>query len=501
MKRISLMLLLLPSFALASSVATVDVKALQTKLKKENIGWQADDAWLKNNSASIKGLLGVRNAPKTDAQFEVPQSRLRNFSATTVDWRDVNGLNYVSPILNQGNCGSCVAFATVATLETQMNIAYFGGLFRYSPQALFACGGGACEMGWFPSAAADYLQSSGIPDEACLPYTSGATGEDVECSRSCSDSANRSLKIVSYTTPTNYSKDLDSVKAALARGALMTTLTVYTDFLLYKSGVYKHTTGKAEGGHAISLIGYDDSKGAFIIRNSWGEDWGMKGFAYVSYDDISGVGNETYALEVPKYNGYVTVRAPDNRAIVAGKMTASAESTFAGLQKLEVTVVDAQNQVKSTYDCATQAKCAAEFETTTWADGTYQIFSTATIAGKSQETSQRQFFYVENTAPKMSLNFEGKDVNLTQPVKGRIVFNIHAASGAAPLSTLKLIAKQNGQIVYTRGTNIALPEMTLGWRTVSVPNGEYDVFLTGTQVVNDQTSSVESNHFTITVNN
>jgi C1A family cysteine protease len=500
MKRISLMLLLLPSFALASSVTTIDVKSLQAKLKKENVGWQADDTWLKKNGAIVKNMLGLRNPPQTDAQFEAPQS-LRQSSQATVDWRNINGINYVSPILNQGNCGSCVAFATVATLETQMNIAYFGGLFRYSPQALFACGGGACEMGWFPSAAADYLQTSGVPDEACLPYTSGATGEDVECSASCRDSANRSLRIASYSSPTNYTKDLDSVKAALAHGPLLTTLTVYTDFLLYKSGVYKHTTGRAEGGHAISLVGYDDTKNAFIIRNSWGEDWGMNGFAYVSYDDISGVGHETYSLEVPKYNGYVTVRNPDNRTIVAGKMSAQAETTFGGLQKLEVNVVDAQNNKVATFDCGTQAKCAADFDTTKWADGKYEIFSTANLMTKSAEVSQRQYFFVSNAAPKLNLTFAPQKGDLSTPVKGRIVFNVRAESGVAPLSTVRLVAKQNGQEVYSRSTNIALPEMTLGWRTVSVPNGQYDVYLVGTQKVNNQTNTVESNHFTVNVNN
>jgi C1A family cysteine protease len=500
MKRISIALLLLPVFAFAGNVTTLDVKALNNELKAKNVGWQADDTWLKKNGGSVKAMLGLQNPPNTAAEFQAPKNKLRSMNLPeVVDWRNMNGQNYVSPILNQGNCGSCVAFATVATLETQMNVNYFGGMFRFSPQALFSCGGGACEMGWMPSAAAEYLQSSGAVDEACLPYTSGATGQDVACSETCGDAPSRSMKIASYSQPTNYMKDVDSVKAALQKGPLVTTLTVYTDFLLYKSGVYKQTTGKAEGGHAISIIGYDDTKQAYIIRNSWGPDWGMDGFAYVSYDDISGVGSETYLFEAPKFNGFAAVRAPLNRSIVAGKITAQTETTFPSLTKVDVNVVDAKNHSVATASCTT-AKCAPEFDTATWADGEYQIYSTVSYNGTT-ESSQRSYFYVVNTKSQLTLNFDPQGFDITQPVSGRIVFNVHGQSGAAPLSTVKMVVKQNGQTVYVRGSNVALPEMTLGWRTVSVPNGTYDVSLEGTQTIGDQTQTVESNHYTVNVNN
>src|SRR6185312_3889068 len=91
-----------------------------------------------------------------------------------------------------------------ATLETQVNVT--SGIPNLNPsfskQALFACGGGACEFGWQPELAARFLQTNGVPDEACAPYTMGATGDTVDCSSICSDSASRSLKIVKYSRPT-----------------------------------------------------------------------------------------------------------------------------------------------------------------------------------------------------------------------------------------------------------------------------------------------------------
>ncbi|XP_059146475.1 cathepsin B-like cysteine proteinase, partial [Physella acuta] len=55
---------------------------------------------------------------------------------------------------------------------------------------------------------------------------------------------------------------------------------VYSDFLSYKTGVYKHTTGSYEGGHAVKIIGYGTENGQdyWLVANSWNEDWGDKGF-------------------------------------------------------------------------------------------------------------------------------------------------------------------------------------------------------------------------------
>jgi len=308
------------------------------------------------------------------------------------------------------------------------------------------------------------------------------------------------MRIAGYTEPTSGNTDLDAVREALQKGPLVTTLSVYTDFLLYKSGVYTHTTGQVEGGHAISIVGYDDTKQAFIIRNSWGEDWGENGFAYISYNDISGVGQETYQFQVPQYDGFVSVRNPSNRTIEAGTFSAYVVSSFHNLQKIDVTVVDAQERAVSTQTCSSGTHCSFNFATNAWADGQYQIYATATYGGKTA-TSLRQFFYVENTKSQMTLSFDAQGFDIAQPLSGRVVFNIHAQTGAAPLSAVTLIAKKNGQMAYSRGTNIALPEMTLGWRTISVANGTYDIYLVGKQTVGAQTQTVESNHYTVTVSN
>ena len=136
----------------------------------------------------IKRLLGSLDRPAGNALFED-----RNMVNDSIDWRNVNGVNWLGPVMNQGNCGSCVAFASVATLEATYRIN--SGLPwlspTFSPQQLFNCGGGACSFGWRPANAASFLEKRGIVDAACAPYESGSTGEDVMCKKNFCQIAKR----------------------------------------------------------------------------------------------------------------------------------------------------------------------------------------------------------------------------------------------------------------------------------------------------------------------
>ena len=62
-------------------------------------------------------------------------------------------------------------------------------------------------------------------------------------------------------------------------GPVEAAFTVYEDFLTYKSGVYQHMTGQADGGHAIKVMGWGTENGTayWLVANSWNEDWGDHG--------------------------------------------------------------------------------------------------------------------------------------------------------------------------------------------------------------------------------
>jgi C1A family cysteine protease len=481
-------------------------------LTSKKATWTAKESWVTRLSKSeIKRLLGAPAPRADDSGFAAVEKQSK--AGATLDWRNQNGVNWVSPVLNQGNCGSCVAFATVATLETQVNISSgIPGLNpEFSAQALFACGGGGCDFGWQPNLAARYLQTTGIPDEACAPYTMGATGVDVSCNTICSDSAARSTKIASSTTPSSGFPNAAAVKAALAKGPLVTTLNVYNDFLAYSSGVYKHTTGDVEGGHAVSIVGYDDNQRAWLIRNSWSTDWGMNGFAWVSYDDVSGVSNETWQFNVNNPNGYVYLTNPHGRVFVSGSLDVAAKSTFAGTASIGydlTTVKGGREAVVKTGGC-TGSDCVSTLDTTTLADGAYQMQATAKSASSNLGVSEHEQVYVVNSKPALALTyaFTG-DVDPTQPLSGRPVFEVKSTTGIAgvPLSRLVFHAIQNGQELFMRDSAIVLDDMTFGWRTTVVPNGAYDIFFTGELITaqgqgSGKTAKIESQHMQVTVQN
>ena len=101
------------------------------------------------------------------------------------------------------------------------------------------------------------LRSGGIVDEACYPYQSGRLAVDYPSSGACGQATSRALRIEGYQTV-----NASGLKRALLSGPAVTTFTVYEDFLYYRGGVYQHTSGRSVGGHAVLVVGYDDTLGA-----------------------------------------------------------------------------------------------------------------------------------------------------------------------------------------------------------------------------------------------
>lgn len=493
--------LLTPAFA---GTERLSLKQVQEAIKKSGAQWQAGDKWTKDlPHGQIERMLGVPQEELDDLQnsFVVPETAPA--TPEVVDWRLRDGVNWVSPMLNQGNCGSCVAFATVATLETQINVS--SGLPwlnpTFSTQALFSCGGASCDFGWQPELASRFLQKTGVPDEACAPYTMGATGQDVSCKSICSDASQRAFKIDSYVLPTKSTKNIDAVRAALKHGPLVTTLLVYDDFALYTGGIYKHVVGAALGGHAVSIVGYNDNERTWIIRNSWGKDWGESGFGRISWDDISGVGNTTWQYNLAQKDGYVTFANIRGRDFISGKAPIQVKSTFPGTQKIEVTGLSADGLTTLGFSCEGVDFCQKEIDTALFRDGSYDVVATVTYNGK-KAVSQHQQFYVSNqVSSRMSVNYTGKDVDLSLPLNGRVEFKIQSESGAVPFSELRFRVLKAGKEVYSKVASIALPQMTFGWRTASVPNGEYEIQFQGILPVAGKQVVVESLKTTVKVQN
>lgn len=304
-------------------------------------------------------------------------------------------------------------------------------------------------------------------------------------------------KIAASRTP----RSPEEVKLALLKGPLMTTLTVYSDFVVYGSGIYRHTTGEYLGGHAVSIVGYNDAERYWIIRNSWSKDWGENGYVRVSYDDTSGIARQNWGYDVSDSPGVVNVSNVQNRQAFSGDINLSLFSSFPQTSQIEGFVVDEKGTVLRQASCQTTEQCNLKIASRAdLPDGKYEVYAQATW-GKGLAKSENKFFYLINSTPQMQLSFSGKDVDLTQPVKGRIEFDVKALSQPVPFTSLELVAKKNGEVVYRRGTNIIMPEMTLGWRTATVANGTYEVSLVGTIQSNSAEFKTESAPISIKVQN
>ena len=207
---------------------------------------------------------------------------------SAVDWRDMNGHNYVTSIKAQSVCSSCVAFGLAAAMETQARIdvgaGESGALPDLSEAQLFFCSGNDhnCLTGWNVTGGFTFAEEVGVVPVTCFPYNFG----DIlaEKCQSCDDWESQLTTISSHTqlgTP-------QDMKSWLAnRGPLLSTFAVYLDFILYRSGVYvKHNWRGLNiqlGGHCVCIIGYDDAKEAWLCKNGWGTGWGESGFFWMGY--------------------------------------------------------------------------------------------------------------------------------------------------------------------------------------------------------------------------
>jgi len=279
-----------------------DLQAIRQAIAEQDAGWTAADNPIFRLSAEEQrrlcglDLSRLETAEGPDWMPKGPKPELPE----RWDWRDVDGVDWTTPIRNQGGCGSCVAFGIMAGFEARINIFADspGQDLDLSEQHIFSCGGGSCNNGWWYNDAADYLLNHGAPLESCSPYRA----VDDNCWESCSDWRDQAKKVSSWSR-IRYSNDvIEQMKLAILEGPLVGGFTVFDDFFSYSGGVYEHTWGYVAGGHATCIIGWDDIENCWICKNSWGPGWGDNGYFRIRMGrDEAGIEEYSVALfpEVP----------------------------------------------------------------------------------------------------------------------------------------------------------------------------------------------------------
>ncbi len=294
------------------------LKDLQASLVTAKASWQAAANEMSALTPEVAATrLGFSPAPgdKTLAQHEATatanlQVHLAAMAVKTLtvipiskDWRNVGGRNFITPVKNQGSCGSCVAFGTNATIDAAMRIvtgiavndANGHIVPDLSEAQMFYCGGAAqgrnCGNGWWPTGpngSFEYAKVHGLAPESCFPYTAG----NQPC-KPCANQANLLTHISAYHVLTNAT----DMKTWLAqRGPLETCFTVYNDFFSYSSGVYHHVSGAVAGGHCVCVVGYNDTLKAWLCKNSWGTGWGIGGYFWIGYGQC-GIDSQMVAVD------------------------------------------------------------------------------------------------------------------------------------------------------------------------------------------------------------
>ncbi|MDH5327803.1 MAG: C1 family peptidase [Gammaproteobacteria bacterium] len=214
----------------------------------------------------------------------------------TFDWRNVHGRNFIDPIRDQGQCGSCVSHATAAGLEANARIHNDLAVNDTTSIPLdlseaylhFCAAGRKCDQGWYVDNALDVAKKNGVPSEECYSYQA----KDQSCSV-CNNWRDQVTQIFKY-------QSINSVylmKAWLSeRGPLVTRFDVYDDFFDYSSGVYRYVDGDRAGGHAVLCIGYCDTRKAWLCKNSWGTGFGESGYFWIGYGEC-GIDESMYAID------------------------------------------------------------------------------------------------------------------------------------------------------------------------------------------------------------
>jgi C1A family cysteine protease len=209
------------------------------------------------------------------------------------DWRDKGA---VTPVKDQGACGSCWAFSAVEELETALFMAS-GKLLKLSPQQINSCStvDQGCNGGDTTSAY-DYMKKYGVESGSMYPYKSGESSQ----TEACYYNAKRVVAHMTgyhYTVPPclkNGSKACDAqtaeepaLQVALVRTGPASICLNASTWQYYSGGVISGSNCGADldtMNHCIQLVGYatnTNKNNYWIGRNQWGADWGINGYIHL----------------------------------------------------------------------------------------------------------------------------------------------------------------------------------------------------------------------------
>lgn len=194
----------------------------------------------------------------------------------TVDWV---AKNQVTPVKDQGHCGSCYSFAATGAIESAWAIFYnlTSNLPTFSEQQIMDCstryGNQGCGGGYAWTSFEYVKNNTGINSEAGYPYTA----KNGECNATLASHHIGNISDYKNVTAFNYI----ALKQAVVQQPVATSVEANLQWHLYTSGIITQDCGYALN-HAVLITGYNTTSLPYwTVKNSWGTDWGMSGYVHI----------------------------------------------------------------------------------------------------------------------------------------------------------------------------------------------------------------------------
>lgn len=266
---------------------------------------KADDKGLTIEEDGFKVHLGLRRMKPEDYLKIEMAKMVRSFSDNPDElYKNLPAAVDLSAefpsIANQGNQNSCTGWAIAYAVKSLQENRELGWKLSeehlFSPSFVYNQSNDGKDEGAYLVDALNVLKTVGTVPLTLMPYkeadyTSKPSNELKQLGTAFRALGYRRLN----------EKDVNQIKSFLAAGEpVILIVEIFQNFLkkgMDESGaIYSKASGSSYGGHAIVAVGYDDGKKAIKIFNSWGDEWGEKGYGWIAYDLFPQVVYETYTV-------------------------------------------------------------------------------------------------------------------------------------------------------------------------------------------------------------
>ena len=305
-------LLFAPSGAFAATQvlrfeSTDTIEDLRAKITANGYNFTVSHNWVYDMTPEQKERFFSRKKPRrikqsvTTEAFKSSGPVYRTDPPSQFDWRNYAGHTYIGPIRDQKDCGSCYAFSAAAAAECVYNIVmekYDGNCIDFSEAHIAFClsdyydGFDGCSGSSYDYEELDALVNIGICEESYYTYPADPHpdiyGDPYDENCGVTDPPLKRFKSWHRIA----CNDISAIKTAIMTyGAVDAAVYATSAFQAYGGGIYEDSNTTCDSfpcyytptNHGVALVGWNDSGGYWILRNSWSEDWGENGYMRIKY--------------------------------------------------------------------------------------------------------------------------------------------------------------------------------------------------------------------------